>query len=260
MAELNGSPITPQEALQLGLVNFGHFTTMRVEDRHVRGLSHHLDRLVYDSLTLFHTDLDRDRVRQLVRRTVGDERGTLIVRVTVFDPALELGHLGAVAEPDLLVTTRPATTKWSPSPMRVKSVTYCRDLPGVKHVGLFGSLWHRRMAQRAGYDDALFIDGSSFLSEGVTWNVGCYDGERVVWPNAEVLPGITLRLLKQAYDQAITAPVSLNDLGRMDAMFATNATVGVRAIAAVDDIQLADEHPIFRTLRKEYEGIPAELL
>jgi len=55
--------------------------------------------------------------------------------------------------------------------MRVQSRKYLRDLPGVKSVGLFGQLPHRRAAQLSGFDDALFVGDRSLVSEGGTWNI-----------------------------------------------------------------------------------------
>jgi branched-subunit amino acid aminotransferase/4-amino-4-deoxychorismate lyase len=259
MAELDGVPVTSEALQALGLVNYGHFTSMRVDDQQIRGLSQHLDRLVRDCAVLFGVNLDRDKVRGFIRRVVTGEHGSFVIRVTVFDPKLELGHPGAATEPSVLVTSRPAGA-WPPAPLRVRTASYRRELPGVKHTGLFGTLWHRRTAQLNGYDDALFIDSASFISEGATWNIGFYDGERVVWPNADVLPGITMRLLKQVHERCVTAPVNLQDVPGMQGAFATNTSIGVRAISAIDGIPMPDDLSIFETLRKEYEEIPAERL
>lgn len=257
MAELNGVAASPEALQALALINYGHFTSMRVHERHIRGFSHHLDRLVRDCQMMFDIPLDRDRVRELVRHAIGDHQGTFIVRVTVFDPALDLGHPATSAEPSLLVTTRPASS-WPPAPMRVKSVNYRRELPKVKHVGLLGSVWNRRQAQMQGYDDALFVDNSSFISEGATWNIGFFDGERIVWPSAEVLEGVTMGLLRQVHDETVTIPVNIRDIPNMQAVFATNTTVGVRPVNAIDGISLSGNHSIFEALRKEYEEIPPE--
>jgi branched-subunit amino acid aminotransferase/4-amino-4-deoxychorismate lyase len=257
MAELNGVPVTPEALQSLGLVNYGHFTSMRVDDQRIRGLSQHLDRLVHDCRIIFDSYLDRDHVRELIRHAIADNAGSFIVRVTIFDPNLQLSHLGAEANPGVLVTTRPAAD-WPPAPMRVQSVAYRRELPEVKHIGLFGALWHRRNAELNGYDDALFVDASSFVSEGATWNIGFSDGDRVVWPSGEILPGITMRLLRQVHDHTITSPVSYRDIPSMQAAFAVNTSIGVRAISAIDDIQLSDSNPIVDTLRKEYKEIPGE--
>ncbi|MET8993419.1 aminotransferase class IV family protein [Nonomuraea wenchangensis] len=259
MAELNGTDV-PAAALQsLALVNYGHFTSMRVQDGRIRGLSHHLDRLARDCRTVFAADLDRELVRRYVRHALRDVQGSVVVRVTVFDPDLELGHPGSETHPHILVTVRPALTLPA-SPMRVQVVGYQRDLPAVKHVGLFGALSGRRLAQLAGFDDALFMDSTSFITEGATWNVAFYDGERVVWPSGDVLPGVTMRLLQQVHDRTVTTPVNVSDLERMQAAFATNTSIGVRPITAIDNLTLPGDHPIFEILRKEYEEIPAETI
>lgn len=193
----------------LALINYGHFTSMRVEDQRVRGLSLHLERLMRDCRRVFDADLDPDRVRYLLRHAVADAPRSVVARVTVFDPDLPLGHPGADAEPQLLVTTRPAAL--TPlAALRLQSAQYCRELPDVKHVGLFGSLRHRRIAQRNGFDDVLFTNADTSISEAATSNIGFFDGDQIVWPQADCLPGVTMRLINQARDgQVSTAPVTL---------------------------------------------------
>jgi branched-subunit amino acid aminotransferase/4-amino-4-deoxychorismate lyase len=142
--------------------------------------------------------------------------------------------------------------------MTVQSITYKRDLPQVKHVALFGTLQRRRQAQLNGFDDALFMDDMSFISEGPTWNVGFFDGTRVIWPNADVLLGVTMQLLKQVHDQTVAIPVHLRDIPSFEAAFVTNVSVGVRPLSAIDGIGLRTDHPIIEVLTKEYAEIPHE--
>ncbi|MBX7264781.1 aminotransferase class IV family protein [Micromonospora sp. Llam7] len=260
MAELNGTPITPKELQSLALINYGHFTSMRVENGCVRGLSHHLERLVRDCRKLFAVELDRGLIRQYVHQALDDRDGLFAARVTVFDPGLDMASPSrSPSYPGVLVTLREASTLPLP-PLRVQSRTYTRDLPEAKHIGLFGALWHRRAAQLTGFDDAVFSDADGYLSEGPTWNLGFFDGADVVWPNAEVLPGVTMRLLQQVHDHTILAPVNLADLRGMEAAFATNVTFGMRPISQIDDVELPTEHAILDDLCKEYEAIPAEPL
>ncbi|MGW5456221.1 aminotransferase class IV [Nocardia sp. NPDC003979] len=112
---------------------------MRVErGGTVRGLSLHLTRLTRDCREVFATDIDTDLVRRLVRDAVGEVKEPMVARVTVFDPRLELGRPVAAADPQILVTSRKAPT--TPlGPLSLQSAVYARDLPRVKHVGLFGS-------------------------------------------------------------------------------------------------------------------------
>ena len=255
MAELDGTPVGLDQLQALALTNYGHFTSMRVEDGRVRGLALHLERLVRDCRTVFDVALDAERVRDLVRRAV-PAVGTRVVRVTVFDPDLDLGHMGGHARPRVLVTSRPTSDLPLP-PLRVGSVAFVRDMPAVKSVGLFGALRHRRDMQRAGFDDALFVDGDSFVSEGGTWNIGFVRGDQVVWPEAECLAGTTMELVKQVH-HCITRPLTLTDAADFEAAFATNVAIGVRAVASIDHHQLSPTHPTIEALHRKYLAVPGD--
>lgn len=260
MAELNGVPANLDQLQVLALTNYGHFTSMRVDNQRVRGLSLHLERLMRDCRQVFAADLDADRIRHLIRHALADVSQPVGVRVTVFDPALELGHLGADAQPQILVTTRPAAPTPLPA-LSLQSAIHCRDMPDVKHVGLFGTLHHRRIAQRNGFDDALFVDADATIAEAATSNVGFIDDDRIVWPQADCLPGVTMRLISQARDEdATTVPITLEQLADVDAVFVSNAAVGIRPVSTIDDFQWPNEHPIVSVLRKEYASFPADLL
>ncbi|MDF2260917.1 aminotransferase class IV family protein [Streptantibioticus ferralitis] len=258
MATLNGAPVELEDLKALALVNYGHFTSMRIDDGHVRGLSLHMDRLVRDCRAVFDVGLDPDRVLRFARQAVGGKTGSFVVRVTIFDPALEMGHPGSDAEPQILVTTRPAGAM-PPPPMRVRSFPFARDSAAIKHTGLFSQLRLRRQAQREGFDDALFADTHGVISEGGTWNVAFYDGTDVIWPTADVLPGVTMHLLQQAHE-SVTAPVTLDMLPRMQAAFATNTSIGVRPISAIDGQALNAGHYILTELQQQYLQIPGEEL
>lgn len=261
--ELDGGPVSATDLGALALYNYGHFTSMRVEEMRVRGLARHLDRLERDCRTLFGVDLDRDRVRQLVRRVGARDSSPVMIRVTVFAPELEIGSPGGQAEPSILVTTRPAARHALP-PIRLKSTVYSRDLPAVKHVGLFGTVHLRRRAQRDGFDDVLFVDARPRVVEGATWNIGFFDGEHVVWPESDCLPGVTEDLLKEILDaegrSRVTAAVELADLSRMRFAFVTNAAVGVRPVRSIDDVRLPGEAALWESLRDAYASLPGELL
>jgi branched-subunit amino acid aminotransferase/4-amino-4-deoxychorismate lyase len=257
MGELDGRPVTAEELAVLALVNYGHFTTFRVEGRRVRGLGLHLRRLRDDCQALFGVDLNSERVRELVRRVV-PSTGSATVRVTVFDPSIDLVRPHQARSPRVLVTLRQSAAAVS-SPLQVRSVHYVRDAHEVKSVGLFGSLLQRRLAQQAGFDDALFLDEAGGVLEGGTWNVGFFDGERVIWPTGRSLAGVTMRLLQSSRPyQAV--PVSIAELSGMQAAFATDAATGVRMITAIDDWRFPGQHPVIDDLGSEYLAQPGDLL
>ncbi|GAA2797314.1 aminotransferase class IV family protein [Kitasatospora paracochleata] len=256
MTELDGRPVDPADLQALALTNYGHFTTMRVEDGRVRGLALHLERLDRDCRTLFGVAPDLERIRAYARRALPDS-GALVVRVTLFDPALDVGSIGAAAEPRVLVTTRPAGPP-ALGPIRVRTAGYVRDLPQVKGVGLYGALRLRREARLAGWDDVLFTDPRGRLTEGGTWNLGLVRGGEVVWPRGAYLPGTTLRLLQDLEPTGVTEEVAGPE--GFEAAFATNAAVGVRALAAIDSTALAVDHPVVARLREAYTALPGEPL
>ena len=263
MVTLDGKPVSAGDLLPLALTNVGHFTSMRVsDDGSIRGLTLHMERLVRDCKIVWGADLDTALVRKYVRQSLDGQSGPCVVRVTIYDPKVEMGHPSDADEPHILVSVRDAGAL-PPEPLRAMSVSYKRDLPEVKHIGLFGALHARGTAQRAGFGDALFVGPDGLVSEGGTWNVAFIDGNgTVVWPQAPVLPGVTMALLQQ-YGTCVehrTAPVTLAQAKRMAAVFATNTSIGVRALSAIDDQELHIEHPVLDTLRETYLSIPGETL
>ncbi|GAA2095324.1 hypothetical protein GCM10009759_23420 [Kitasatospora saccharophila] len=254
MAELDGRPVTAGQLQVLALTNYGHFTTMLVEDGRVRGLDLHLERLERDCAALFGVVPDRERVRGFARRAV-PAAGAVAVRVTVFDPAIDLGSIGGRAEPRVLVTARPVGGG-EPGPIRVRTVRFERELPEVKSVALFGALRQRRLAQQAGFDDALFVDRDGGVTEGGTWNVGFLRGGEPLWPRGAYLAGTAMALLRGACG-GVEERVG-TELAGVEAVFATNAAVGVRPVAAVDG-RAFDTAGVAR-LRAAYLAVPGERL
>ncbi|MDO0926946.1 aminotransferase class IV family protein [Streptomyces sp. TG1A-8] len=261
MAELNGKPATLDDLQSLALTNYGHFTSMRLEDGTVRGLSLHLDRLVRDCRIVFGVELDRERTLNYIRKAADGVTGVAGLRVTVFDPGIDMGRPSDAKDPHILVNLRPGGAM-PPPPLTAKTFTFTRDNAQVKHIGLHPQLRLRRDAQLAGFDDAVFVEPDGRISEGGTWNLGFVDQDgTVIWPEAPVLPGTTMMLLRSLdTPKQITAPVRLADVPKMAAAFATNVTIGVRSVSALDDVQFPHDHPVLAALRDAYVGIPGERL
>ena len=174
--ELDGVTPTRDQIKTLALTNYGHFTSMLVNDGRVRGWSLHMQRLAQDCRLLFGVELDLDMVRSCVKRAVGNANAAEVVRVTIYDPALNLGAIGSDAHPHVLVTTRPASSS-THSPLRLQAATYQREMPTTKHIGLFGAMQRRRAAQRDGFDDVLFLSPDGTISEIATSNIGFVKGD-----------------------------------------------------------------------------------
>lgn len=262
--ELNGRPVGTGELAGLALYGYGHFTTMLVTDLRVRGLGLHMDRLARDCRTLFGTELDIPRVRELARRAARAHTFPCVVRVTVYDPGIDLARPSARSLPQILVTTRPAPSSTvPPPPVRLGTRAFVRDAPQVKSTGLFGVLRQRRSAQLDGYDDALFTGADGRVSEGPTWNIGFLDGAGIIWPQAPCLPGVTAQLVDQVAD-TLGVPVSVRPVTsaigtRMKGAFTTNAATGVRAVSTIDGAHLP-QSALVRELGRAYQDLPGETL
>ena len=247
----------------LALSNYGHFSTFLVDKCRVRGLSLHLERLVHDSRVLFSAELNTDHVREVVREAVGDHRYPVVARVTITDPEVSLTQLdGASLRPVPFVTVRPAPSPTShQTPFRVRTITFQRECPEVKHVGLFSTLFYRRESQLEGFDDVLFIDPNGYVSEGSTWNIGFIESGRVVVPQASYLPGVTMRLIEERCGFEVERrQIHILELLTMKAVFAANAVSGIRWIHQIDDGAWRDEGSILRELKRMYNEIPMENL
>ncbi|WP_405139867.1 aminotransferase class IV family protein [Nocardia sp. NBC_01388] len=257
--ELNGVPVTAAQLAPLGFVGFGHFTSMRITAGAVKGLTLHLDRLRRDCRDVFATELDTNRVRDLVRHALPASDDSLVVRITVYDPALQLAHPGAPAQPHILVSARPALVV-PQTPLTLQAAVGHRQMARIKHLGLFATQYLRAGAQRAGFDDVLLTSPEGTVSEIATSNIAFInDDGQLIWPDAEVLVGTTMRLINQARDEdVLTEKVTLADLPKFAAIVATNAAVGVRAVSRVDDTAFPTEHALIHTLRAKYESIPPQ--
>lgn len=181
-----------------------------------------------------------------------------MVRATIFDPALDVRLPGRNAQPQVLLTIRSAH-QGPLRPLRLRTVTYEREMPEVKHVGLFGALRHRRSAQQDGFDDALFVDANSTLCEAATSNIGFINSDRIIWPRSHYLTGVTMRLVNQARQETpVTEPVTTAQLSNIDAIFATNAAIGIQPIHSVNNMHWPREHPLLHTIRNQYQTLPPE--
>jgi branched-subunit amino acid aminotransferase/4-amino-4-deoxychorismate lyase len=235
--QLNGRPAGVDDLRTLALVNYGHFTSMQVRDGAVRGLDLHLQRLQRATHDLFGSTLDIDATRGWMHAALDGVDGAASLRVTVFSRALDRDRLLEPATPDVLVALSPARGI-APDPLRVRSVRYQREAPHIKHVGTFGLFHQKRLAQAAGFDDALFVDASGAVAEGSIWNIGFFDGARVVWPDAPALQGISMQLLQDGLRRRGVSTqvrrVELAEVARFRSAFFTNTSCTALPLACID--------------------------
>ena len=165
-------------------------------------------------------------------------------------------HLYAASpEPRVVVTVKPPGEL--PSPQRLRSVRYQRPEPHVKHV-VTEQGRYREEVRREGYDDALLTGQDGIVSETSMTNIGFFDGDDVVWPDAPLLRGITMQLLEERLPgRGVVVgrePVRVSGIGSLDGAFLSNAR-GLAAVSSIDDVDLPDRADRMKLLADVYDSV-----
>ncbi|MDR3388643.1 MAG: aminotransferase class IV family protein [Rudaea sp.] len=254
--ELNGIAARAEDLRTLVQTNYGHFTSMQVRDCRVRGLNLHLDRLVGATHELFGCGLDRERVRDCLRHAIAADARPLSLRVNVFSRTLDRAQMAMPSAADVLVIVGAAAMPTT-APLRLKSFRYQRDTPTIKHVGTFPLFHRRRLAQRAGFDDALFVAADGGICEASVWNIGFHDGRGVVWPDGPQLNGIGMRLLQAGLARcgvpSVTRPVLMREIAGFRATFLTNSTTIACPVSRIDNIEFPSDGALTTMLESCHE-------
>jgi branched-subunit amino acid aminotransferase/4-amino-4-deoxychorismate lyase len=258
--EINGSPADADALRLLVSTNYGHFSSMQVQARRVRGWSLHLQRLDAATRELFGHPLPAARISELVRHALLDEQPCSL-RINVFSRQLDRENPARPAQPDVLVVAGPAAAA-SSKPLRLRSFVYQRCLPHIKHVGTFPLFHYRRLAQLDGYDDALFVDADGVVAEGSVWNIGWCKADQVTWPDGPMLRGTAMQLIDSGMTRHAAPPrtrtVNLSELADLGTPFATNSSTPVRRIGSIDDFEFAGSDATLSAVGAAYASNPWE--
>jgi branched-subunit amino acid aminotransferase/4-amino-4-deoxychorismate lyase len=234
---IDGLPPTEADLRYLAVVNYGAYTSFRIEDAGVRGLDLHLARLDASAIELFGEPVGEDRLRDLMRLALGDRREAW-VRISLFSPYIRARLPSDRVRPQVMTVIAPPPPPLADS-VRVQPQTYVRDAAHLKHTATFPLIRARRLAIDAGFDDALFADADGLISEGSLWNIGFLEGDSVVWPEAPMLPGVAQALISRGLAAVgLTerhAPVRLTDLDAFDAAFLCNSATPACPVTAIGD-------------------------
>lgn len=257
-AFLNGQPATADDLRALALTNYGHFSSMQVRGRAVQGLDLHLRRLQSATRELFDADLPAARILDNLRIALDAGDADCSLRFTVFARSFDYRQPVGDFLPDLLVSLSPPASADKPA-IRLKSYPFVRPLAHIKHVGTFPLFHYRRLAIQAGSDDALFVTPDGAVSEGSIWNIGFWDGEAVVWPEAPALRGVAEQLLEAGL-RGLDIPqrrrrVTLVEAKGFKAAFAANAS-GIQPVLGIDGAVFGRDETLMARLKAALAGQP----
>jgi branched-subunit amino acid aminotransferase/4-amino-4-deoxychorismate lyase len=244
-AEIDGRPADARARAIIDHGAWGHFTAMQVRDRRTRGLDLHLARLDAAQREVYGTGLDGDLVRARIAHALADVRDAS-VRVYAYWAGV-------------IVTVRPPAD-WPARPHTMAAQRYQRPLARLKHSGSWAGGFYRQQALDAGFDEGLLVDETGRISEGTITNVGFWRDGAVLWPQAPMLPGITMMVLRRELrSPQATAVVRLSDLPSCDGMFLCNAR-GWAPVHRVDNLVVATDPALVELLAAAYDGAAQDLL
>ncbi|HZH11922.1 MAG TPA: aminotransferase class IV family protein [Microvirga sp.] len=259
VVQRNGQPATAEDLAPLAFAGYAHFTAMQVRGGNVRGLDLHLERLRVASMELFGRALPDDQVRSYLRAAVRSGPADVSLLATVYSPAGEFTVAGAEVAPEMLVRTGPPSSGPA-GPLALAVVEYERVLPAVKHVGEVAKTYFLRRAVGQGFDDAAFVDRQGRLSEGTIWNLAFWDGSAVVWPEAGMLYGTTMGILRRQLER-LGVPqrvekVTLADVAKFSGAVVMNSWTPGVAVSRIGSVRLPEAPAFLNVLHKAYEAEP----
>lgn len=259
---IDGEPAGARDLARQALVNYGAYTSFRVEDGAVRGLDRHLTRLDASAVELFGDPVGEARLRDLTRQAL-DGRPDAWLRVSLFSSDISHRDVEWRGVPRVMVGVfdPPAPL---PGGLRIQPQTHLRHAPHLKHAGTFDLVRARRAARADGFDDAVFVHPDGRLLEGTLWSLGFVQGETIVWPQGPKLAGVTQALIDDGLASvgltSETRPVRIADLPGMDAAFLCNSATPAAAIAAIGDHVFADNLALIDRLATAWRAAPPQLV
>lgn len=257
VTHLNGVAATTEDLSPLAFAGHAHFTAVQVRGGLVRGLDLHLDRLRGASLELFDRALPDDRVREVLRRAIAEGPEDLSLTATVFSPAGEFVVAGPEVEPEVLVRTGPASDGPN-GPIALATVEHQRVLAHLKHVGEVAKTHYLRWAAGEGFDDAAFVDAAGRISEATIWNLAFWDGTSVVWPDADILAGTTMGVVRRQLSSLNVAQrtqaVTPADAASMAGAVVMNSWTPGIAVDRIGDAEIPVAGPFVDLLHHAFEA------
>ena len=257
---VDGQPATPDDLAAMALVNYGAYTSFRLEEGGVRGLDLHLARLQAEAVELFGQPVGESHLRDLIRTAVkGRDAGWL--RISLFAREISPRTSDWTGRPSVMVAVSPPLPPLSGG-VRLQVQTYAREAAHLKHVATFGLIRARRVARAAGFDDAVFIDAEGHVSEGSLWNIGFLQGSEVIWPEALMLAGIAQQLVDRGLAgvqlTGRTIPVRLEHLAASDGAFICNSATPACAVTAIGDHAFETVPALVDRLRAAWASNPVQ--
>jgi branched-subunit amino acid aminotransferase/4-amino-4-deoxychorismate lyase len=250
--------------LSLALYGYACFTSFLVENKKVKGLQLHLERLINDSFEIFGQSPDKSEILTNILAFLDQQQANYYggVRVTIFPANFSLSNPGDFEAFNILVTGR-KVENIDASPINIASIEAKRTCPLQKTSNIIANLKARIEAQDKGAQDALMLH-NDVITEGATWNIFFGTGNNLVTPSIQsgLLPGITRKLLIEAAVSSnykvIESEIVITEIEKYEFCFISNALIGLRPVMRINNVIYDAQNKNIKYLQQKFEEIPSE--
>jgi len=243
------TPIIPANDQGL-LYGYGVFDTLRIYNAVPFMFERHIERLLNSCLSLGIPVESFDKFLQtwIYDFVLGLGVKNFILRVTVTK--------GVRGTPTVIITGRHLayTSAHYISGFRASLSKIKRNhespLAKIKSLNFLDNVLARRMASESGFDEALMLNSSNFLSECSMSNLFFIKKEKVFTPSIQcgALQGITRaivieKILPSIELQLCEGEFSITDFLEADEAFITNAAMGIMPLVSLDTVNIGSGNP-----------------
>ncbi|WP_254715575.1 aminotransferase class IV [Actinomadura sp. NAK00032] len=113
---------------------------------------------------------------------------------------------------------------------------------------------------RDGFDDAAFIDRRGRFSEATIWNLAFWDGDSVLWPDAEMLTGTTMGIVRRQLTRLgvpqRTQEITPADLPTLAGAVVMNSWTPGIAVHQINSVPVPEAPRFLQLLHQAYEAEP----
>ncbi len=264
---VNGRVVPAAEAtvsvLDLGFLRgVGAFETLRTYDGHPHGLGEHLRRLwesaeAFDLAPFFGEGEVRRAIAEILSRS-----GHADLRVNfVVTPGNHVGGVFGGSDPTWVLIARDLHAQpdeWYEQGVGAVTFAAVRHLPTLKTTNYLSGKRGLQLAEAAGAHEALYVDASGYVTEGVTSNVLVIQGRRLMTPAIDCLPGITKAGIRPEAEAAgltwYECRLTRDDLYTADEVWITSAVRELLPVVTVDGHAIHDGKvgPFAKRVRAAY--------
>jgi len=246
------------------MYGYGVFDTLRLHKNMPFMVERHIERLLSSASSIdinvkgYGSKIDEWLKKFILEADIKDD----IVRITVTKGTKEL--------PCVIITSRPLgyTEKHYKTGFSVSVSSIRRNahspLSRIKSLNFLDNILARRFASETGFDEALMLNGDSYLCECSMSNLFFVKDEKILTPSLEcgALNGITRSVVLETIAPTLQLNTTegeyrLESLTCADEAFLTNSAMGIMPLISVDGHSLGEGKPgkITGDVIKRYENL-----